>query len=122
MTLLDRGPVLGSSPDLQCGGLAVVQVFQESTPDFISACTLLNQGVWHEVLNLPHEAGDEHTSDLISTEMKDQRSRHKIGLAATPRLRLGVLQRNCTGLGSLSPTRFTKQKRLRAWSCTRSSC
>ena len=69
MHLRDRGPVLGSSPDLQCGGLAVVQVFQESTPDFISACALLNQGVFHEVLNLPHEAGDEHTSDLIGTEM-----------------------------------------------------
>jgi len=29
----------------------------------------LNQGVCNEVLNLPHEAGDEHTGDLIGTEM-----------------------------------------------------
>ena len=44
-------------------------VFQESTPDFASACALLNQGVFNEVLNLPYEACDEDTSDLIGIEM-----------------------------------------------------
>jgi hypothetical protein len=65
----NKALVLGSLPDVRCGRFALVQVFQESTPDFVSACALLNQGVCHEVLNLPHEAGDEHTSDLIGTEM-----------------------------------------------------
>jgi len=69
VTLRDEGRVLGPLPGVSCGGLAVVQVFQESTPDFVSACALLNQGVCHEVPNLPHEAGDEHTSDLIGIEM-----------------------------------------------------
>ena len=67
--LRDKGLILGSLPDVRRGRFAVVQVFQESTPDFVSACAVLNQGVCHEVLNLPHEAGDEHTSDLIGTEM-----------------------------------------------------
>ena len=39
------------------------------SPDFVSACAFLNQGVCHEVLNLPHEAGYEHTNYLIGTEM-----------------------------------------------------
>jgi hypothetical protein len=49
--------------------LPFVEVVQESTSDFVSACSLLNQGVFNEVLNLQHEAGDEQTRDLIGIEM-----------------------------------------------------
>jgi len=67
--LRDGALVLGSRPNAMRGRCAAVQVFQESTPDFVSVRALLNRGVCHEVLNLPHEAGDEHTSDLIGAEM-----------------------------------------------------
>jgi hypothetical protein len=49
--------------------LPFVEVVQESTSVFVSACSLLNQGVFNEVLNLQHEAGDEQTRDLIGIEM-----------------------------------------------------
>jgi hypothetical protein len=43
----------------------IVQVRQEEAPDFVSACAIWNRRVCHEDLNLPHEAGDEQTSDLV---------------------------------------------------------
>jgi hypothetical protein len=52
----------------------LIQVFQKSTPDFVSACALLNPGVRNEVLNLPHEAGDEHTGDLIGAAILRHRT------------------------------------------------
>ena len=72
--LRDEGLILGSFPDVRRGRIAVVQVFQESIPDFVSACAVLNQRVCHVVFNLSHEAGDEHTGDLIGTEMTSHRS------------------------------------------------
>jgi len=52
----------------------LIQVFQKSTPDFVSACALLNPGVCNEVLNLPHEAGDKHTGDLIGAAILRHRT------------------------------------------------
>jgi hypothetical protein len=52
------------------GPLDVVQVRQETSPDFVSACALSNRRVCHEVLNLPHEARDKQTSNLISISIE----------------------------------------------------
>jgi hypothetical protein len=54
--------------------LMLFRFFQESTPDFVSACALLNPGVCNEVLNLPNEAGDEHTGDLIGAAILRHRT------------------------------------------------
>ncbi len=101
--LCKKGLVVGSLSDVSCGRSSVLQVFQETAPDLVSACVLLNQGICREVLNLPHEAGDEHTGDIIGTEVlhspqssstRSTSQRYQgAGFIPSPRMRL-VLQTN----------------------------